>query len=131
MVVAITSIIVILLLCFSLISIGKYVQIIASTTPGTVSLDCSIRNIYLLDFSSIESTKDVGDRSIVVRIFSGSDNLFIIPYSNVSNYIGYYVMKSPTLPPEVNLNNELYVTIQLNDAEGNLIAEDAATIPTN
>ena len=82
----------------------------------------------MLDFSSIESTKDVGDRSIVVRIFSGSDDLFTIPYANVSNYIGYYVMKSPTLPPEVNLNHELYVTIQLNDSEGNLIAEDAASI---
>ena len=129
--VAIISIIIISLLCLSFISIGKYVHIVASTTPGTVSLDCSIRNIYLLDFSSIESTDDVGDRSIVVEIFSDLDNLFVIPYANVSNYIGYYVMKSPTLPPEVNLNNELYVTIQLNDAEGNLIAEDAATIPKN
>ena len=115
-------------MCLNFISVGKYVQVIASTTPGTVSLDCSIRNIYLLDFSSIESTKDVGDRSIVVRIFSGSDDLFTIPYANVSNYIGYYVMKSPTLPPEVNLNHELYVTIKLNDSEGNLIAEDAASI---
>ena len=126
--VATISIIIISLLCLSYISIGKYIQVIVSTTPGTVSLDCSIRNIYLLDFSSIESTKDVGDRSIVVRIFSNSDNLFTIPHANVSNYIGYYVMKSPTLPPEVNLDHELYVTIQLNDAEGNLIAEDAVTI---
>jgi len=126
--VAISCVTAISLICLNFISVGKYVQVIASTTPGTVSIDCSLRDVYLLGTSNIESSEAIGDRVIMLQVFNGKDGLFTIERANITNYIGYYVINSPTLPGEVSPNSELRVVIQLIDSAGNLLAEDETTI---
>ena len=117
------------LLCLSLISIGKYVQVVASTTPSTISMDCSLEDIYLLGSDYIESSEAIGDRVIVVRVFNGQELLFDpIQRANVSNYIGLYVIKSQPLTGEVGPDSDLRVTIQLLDSAGNLLAEEKKAI---
>lgn len=117
------------LLCLSLISIGKYVQVVASTTPSTISMDCSLENIFLLGSDYIESSEAIGDRLIVVRVFNGQEILFDpIQRPNVSDYIGLYVIKSQPLPGEVGPDSDLRVTIQLLDSAGNLLAEEEKVI---
>ena len=91
-------------------------------------MDCSLKDVYLMGSSDIESTQSIGDRVLVMRIFNGQDALFTIDRANVSNYLGLYVINSPTLPAEVSPNSELRVTIQLLDSSGNLLAEDEKTI---
>ena len=117
------------LLCLSFISIGKYVQVVASTTPSTISIDCSLEDIYLLGSDYIESSEAIGDRVIVVRVFNGQELLFDpIQRANVSNYIGLYVIKSQPLTGEVGPDSDLRVTIQLLDSAGNLLAEEKKAI---
>lgn len=91
-------------------------------------MDCSLKDVYLLGSSNIGSSESIGDRVIVVRVFNGQDGLFTIERANITNYIGYYVINSPTLPAEVSLNSELRIALQLNDSLGNLLAEDETTI---
>ena len=128
LILAISCVTAISLLCLNFISIGKYVQVIASTAPSTVSMGCSLKDVYLLGSSDIESSESIGDRVIVVRVFNGQDGLFTIERANITNYIGYYVINSPTLPAEVSLNSELHVEIQMIDSVGNILAEDETTI---
>ena len=128
-IVAISCVAVISLLCFSFISIGKYVQVVASTTPSTISMDCSLEDIFLLGSDYIESSEAIGDRLIVVRVFNGQKLLFDpIQRANVSNYIGLYVIKSQPFPGEVGPDSDLRVTIQLLDSAGNLLAEEEKAI---
>lgn len=91
-------------------------------------MGCSLKDVYLLGSSDIESSESIGDRVIVVRVFNGQDGLFTIERANITNYIGYYVINSPTLPAEVSLNSELHVEIQMIDSVGNILAEDETTI---
>ena len=118
------------LLCLSFISIGKNVKVVASTTPNDVSINgCSIGDVYLLGSRDIESSKEIGDRMLVIRIFIGQDNLFTpIEIANVSNHLGLYVVNSPILPGEVSYNSELRVEIKLVDSAGNILSEDEKTI---
>jgi len=91
-------------------------------------MDCSLKDVYLLGSSKIESSGSIGDRVLVIRVFNGQNGLFTIERANITNYIGLYVINSPTLPAEVSPNSELRITIQLIDSAGNLLAEDETTL---
>lgn len=91
-------------------------------------MDCSLKDVYLLGSSNIESSESIGDRVLVLKVFNGQDGLFTIERAKITNYIGYYVINSPTLPAEVSLNSELHVEIQMIDSVGNILAEDETAI---
>ena len=101
-----------------------------STTPNDVSINgCSIGDVYLLGSRDIGSSQEIGDRMLILRVFSGQDSLFTpIEIANVSNHLGLYVINSPILPAEVSYNSEIRVEIKLVDSVGNLLSEDEQTI---
>ena len=126
---ALLLVIAITLACFYLIPIGKCVRVAASVTPRAVSINgCSLSEVYLLNFNNPESLDSVADRLIVLSVFSNQAELLTVEKANITNYIGSYVIDTPTLPADVSTNSELLVTIQLKDSAGNLLAEDQTTI---
>lgn len=130
LVVAVSCIIVAAIAGLSFIPLGTCVRVAVSTTPYGVSLyGCQLRTVYVLSFNSPEpSTPSVGDRVIVMKVFSRQTEIFTVEKANISNYIGNYVIDSPTLPSDLSANSELRVAIQLRNSTGNLLAQDETTI---
>lgn len=127
--VALLLIIAITLACLYLVPIGKCVRVAASVTPRAVSINgCSLSEVYLLNFKDPESSETLADRLLVLRVFSNQAELFAIEKANITNYIGNYVIDTPTLPADLSTNSELLITVQLKDSAGNLVAEDKTTM---
>ena len=82
----------------------------------------------MLNFNNPESLDSLANRLIVLRVFSNQAELLTVEKANITNYIGSYVIDTPTLPADVSPNSELLITIQLKDSAGNLLAEDKTTI---
>jgi hypothetical protein len=112
------------------IPLGTCIHVATAVTPRTVSImGCSLREVYMLSYNSPElSSSYDGDRVIVIKVFDRQTEISTVEKTNITNYIGTYVIDSPTLPSDLSVNSELRVIVQLRDSTGNLLAQDETSI---
>lgn len=125
---AFLSVIIVSISILSFLPMGKCVYVFASVTPGGVSINgCSLKTVYLLAFGSGIPAGESGNRTIVVKVFSGLSELASFQRSAVS-FIGNYEVNTPNLPSGLSVGTELRVVVELRDGAGELVSEEETVV---
>lgn len=126
--VVVLCVVIVAVSCLFFLPLGKRVHVFVSVTPREVSINgCSLETVYLLSFGSGVPASESGNRTIVLKVFSGSSELFSVEKSDVY-FVGNYEVDSPNLPSSLSAGSELRVVVQLRDADGELLDEEETVV---
>jgi len=117
--------------CLFFLPLGKCVNVFASVTPREVSINgCSLKTVYLLSFGGGVPASESGNRTIVLKVFSGSSELVSVEKNGIY-FVGNYEVDSPSLPSGLSVGSELRVVVELRDGAGELVAEEETVVVYN